>query len=242
MKFSMTKSVYLRGYQQLFLDHAESVGQTQDIFVRANRHPQALCLTLHPTKIDTYIVGTDEGCLYICSTDHPHQHLSVFQVHNGSVYSIAYSPWSPKIFLTCGSDWLIRIWVDDVFEPLLELSCNIGAVLDAQWSPIHSTILISCQKNSIAVWDLRKKNMKPASMHPFGSGTSGLTIANFSNCGRTMIVGDEEGKIDMLAMEDMPFSPHYQYQELQAALYRGLTSKPELLKEVKSLGYLGYLD
>jgi dynein intermediate chain 4, axonemal len=112
MKYSLTSSHHLKGYQQLYLDHAEgnieglSVVHPGKDHIKANRHPQALCLTVHPSTPNIYFVGTDEGCLFTCSTNHPHQHISILQAHRGSIYSIEYSPWSPKIFLTCGSDWL----------------------------------------------------------------------------------------------------------------------------------------
>jgi dynein intermediate chain 4, axonemal len=81
--------------------------------------------------------------------------------------------------------------------------------------------------------------MKPASTHTFDSGTP-LTIVKFSNCGRSLIVGDEEGKTYVCALEDMPFPPHFQYRELQSALYRGLIGRPELLKQLKGMGSLKY--
>lgn len=59
-------------------------------------------------------------------------------------------------------------------------------------------------------------------------------------CGRVLVVGDAEGTTRVCALEDMPISPHFQYDELEAAIYRGLVTKPELLRQVKSMGSLGY--
>lgn len=81
--------------------------------------------------------------------------------------------------------------------------------------------------------------MKPASEHSFGSNTT-LTIIKFSNCGRSLIIGDSEGKVHVCACEDMPFSPHFQYDELVAALNRILEGNENLLKQFHELGYLGY--
>lgn len=38
----------------------------------------------------------------------------------------------------------------------------------------------------------------------------------------------------------MPFPAHFQYQELQSAIYQALVIKPELQRQVQSIGYLGY--
>lgn len=63
---------------------------------------------------------------------------------------------------------------------------------------------------------------------------------SFTKCGRSLVVADGEGSTHMCALDDMPFPPHFQYEELQSAIYHGLTTKPELQRRVKSLGYLGY--
>jgi WD40 repeat protein len=215
MKYTLATGPYLVGYNQLRLDRVEGVIEALKIehkktFIEANRHPQALCLQKHPTNPDTYFVGTDEGCLFICSINYPHQHIGVLQVHNGAIYSIDFSPFSPKIFLTCGSDWFIRIWIEDVFEPILELSDGFVSMHCAFWSPIHSTIIASCTQNAVQIWNLGRKSLKPASVHKFESALKPLTVIKFSECGRSLVVGDGEGNTYVCALEDLPFPPHYQ--------------------------------
>lgn len=243
MKFKISSGPFLVGYPQLRLDRV--VGTVEALpgvehtktFIEADRHPQALCLQKHPTNSDLYLVGTDEGCVHICSTNFPHQHIGVLQVHNGGVYTINFSPFSPKIFLTAG-DWTIRIWIENVFEPVMELSDGFGTIHNAYWSPIHSTIIASCTQDSVQIWDLRRKNQKPASIRTFNNKQ--LTVIKFSPCGRSLIVGDSEGNTHVIALEDFPFPPHYQYDELQKALYHSLTNKHDLEKQIKQLGFLGY--
>ena len=243
MKFKIATGPHLVGYPQLRLDRVEGSVEALSIehkktFIEADRHPQALCLQKHPMNPDVYLVGTDEGCVHICSTNFPHQHIGVLQVHNSGVYSIDFSPFSPKIFLTAGSDWTIRIWIENVFEPIMELSDGFGAIHCAFWSPIHSTIIASVTQDSVQIWDLRRKNQKPASIRTFENRQ--LTVIKFSPCGRSIIVGDTEGNTHVCGLEDFPFAPHYQYDELQKALYTSLTNKKDLEKQIKQLGFLGY--
>lgn len=243
MKFKISSGPHLVGYPQLRLDRVEGTVEALSIehkktFIEANRHPQALCLQTHPVNSDIYLVGTDEGCVHICSTNFPHQHLGVLQVHNSGVYSIDFSPFSPKIFLTAGSDWTIRIWIENVFEPIMELSDGFGAIHCAYWSPIHSTIIASVTQDAVQIWDLRRKNQKPASIRTFDNKQ--LTVIKFSPCGRSLIVGDSEGNTHVCGLEDFPFAPHYQYDELQKALYHSLTNNQDLEKQIKQLGHLGY--
>jgi dynein intermediate chain 4, axonemal len=243
MKFKISSGPFLVGYPQLRLDRVEGTVEALPVehkktFIEADRHPQALCLQTHPGNHDVYYVGTDEGCLHICSINYPHQHIGVLQVHKAGVYSIDFSPFSPKIFLTAGSDWTIRIWIENIFEPIMELSDGFGAIQCAYWSPVHSTIIASCTQQSVQIWDLRRKNQKPASIRTFDKKQ--LTVIKFSRCGRSLIVGDTEGNTHVCGLEDFPFAPHYQYDELEKALHHSLTNKNDLEKQIKQLGFLGY--
>lgn len=243
MKYKIASGPYLVGYPQIRLDRVEGTVEALSIehrktFIEADRHPQALSLQKHPVNPDVYLVGTDEGCVHICSTNFPHQHIGVLQVHNFGVYSIDFSPFSPKIFLTAGSDWSIRIWIENILEPVMELSDGFESLHCAYWSPIHSTIIASCTQNSLQIWDLRRKNLKPASIRTFENKQ--ITVIKFSPCGRSLIVGDAEGTTHVCGLEDFPFAPHYQYDELQKALYHSLTNKKDLEKQIKQLGHLGY--
>ena len=180
MKYNLTSGPFLLGYRQLRLDRVESVVEGLAIpkkkdFIESDRHPQALCLTIHPLKSDVYFVGTDEGCLHRCSTNYPHQHTGIIQVHNGGVFGMIYSPFSPKIFITCGNDWCIRIWVEEICEPVIVLSSGIGVVHCAYWSPINSTIIIGITKYHVEIWDIRRSTLRPVSSHSYSLRTS-LTV------------------------------------------------------------------
>jgi dynein intermediate chain 4, axonemal len=242
-KLKISTGPYLVGYPQMRLDRVEGTVEAFSVehkksFIEADRHPHALTLQKHPATQETYFVGTDEGCVHICSMNFPHQHLGVLQLHTGSIYAIDFSPFSPKIFLTAGSDWVVRIWIENIFEPVMELSDGFEAIHSAYWSPIHSTVIASCTENSVQIWDLRRKNLKPASIRKFEG--KNITVIKFSTCGRSIIVGDTDGNCHVCSLEDFPFPPYYQYDELQRALYHSLTNKQDLEKQIKQLGYLGY--
>lgn len=115
MRYSMTNGPYLLGFRQIKLDRVEgaveglAVPDKPGDILQSYRSPQAITLQIHPLKSDIFFVGTEEGCLHRCSTFYPHQFSGIQQVHRGSVTSMEFSPWSPKIFLTCGSDWYLYI-------------------------------------------------------------------------------------------------------------------------------------
>lgn len=181
MKYSIVNSPFLVGNKQMRLDRIEAIVEglnvpRKHLPLEAYRHPQALSLIVHPIKKDVYMISTEEGTLHRCSTYYPHQHIGVSQVHDGPCLNMEFSPWSTKIFLTCGADWCIRLWIEDIFEPVMKLSNGLGPVQFATWSPLHSTIIASTTKDAVEIWDIRRNILKPVSVHTFKSGLSPLTI------------------------------------------------------------------
>ncbi|XP_053674507.1 dynein axonemal intermediate chain 4 [Anopheles nili] len=252
MKYTLTIGQYLLAYPLLRLDRVEgtlegtleagagepSTSAAPDK-LQSDLHPQALCLTIHPVRKDKYFIGTDEGAVHWCSINDPFQHLGVLQLHSRGIFCLEYSPWSPKIFLTCSGDWSVRIWIEDLSEPIVTLSTGFGPIQAAYWSPTNSTVIASVTRNAVQLWDLKRRSSKPASETTFDAKTA-LTVVRFTNCGRSLLVGDVKGCAHVCALEDMPFPPHFQYRELQSAIYGRLVTTPDLLARVRRMGYLGY--
>lgn len=88
------------------------------------------------------------------------QHLDQLATHKGPVYSVSFSPFCGKIFLTCGADCCVRIWCEGVSEPLVTLSSTEG-VECAAWSPSHPTVVVSLSRDRINLWDIRRKIYQP---------------------------------------------------------------------------------
>lgn len=151
----------------------------------------------------------------------------------------------------------VRIWVEDIDEPIVELRSGFEPIKCASWCPANSTIIACTTKSSLNIWDIKTNCLWPAAVHRssnwFGdtncsnsntttttSKTPELTICYFTNCGQSIVVGTDDGSAFVFAMEDMPFSPHLQYDALEEAIMRSLVSKPELKRKIKQLGFLGY--
>lgn len=112
IKYQLINSPYLLGFEQQHFQRAEaelegiSITQpAQRVPLLANRYVQCLELILDPLQSELYYVLTDEGTMYKCSTNYPLQHLELRQVHETPAVCMDFSPWSPKLYLTCGSDW-----------------------------------------------------------------------------------------------------------------------------------------
>lgn len=171
IKYTITNYPFLLGFRQIKLDKTEGILEGINVttskrkFLAAYRPPQALTLQIHPIKPEMYYVGTNDGCIHKCSTFCPQQHFGIVQAHNGSVTSIEFSPVCPKVFLTSGSDGKIRIWVEDIYEPVIELACGFEPINSATWCPTNSTIIVSNTRTNVQIWNIRLNISKPTSIH-----------------------------------------------------------------------------
>lgn len=250
IKYNLTPSPYIIGSQLMQVQRTDGAieGLTIDdgpplTKLQANRHAQLLTMELDPAHKQMYYIGTDEGIMHKCSIYYPNQNQHVMQVHKYAVTSMQFSPWSPRIFLTCGSDWHIRIWIDGILEPIVELTSGLEPVQSARWSPDNATIIAATKRTQLEVWDLTTNLLAPASAHDVCDGSSAtLTICEFSRCGKSIVAGDSQGVTYVYALEDMPFAPYFQYEALHKALLASLELRPALREQMLALGYLGHSD
>ncbi|KAL0133151.1 hypothetical protein PUN28_000720 [Cardiocondyla obscurior] len=203
--------------------------------VPINRQPSALILRRHPVINNVYFVCSDEGCVYRCSMNYLGRHIDSFVAHDGPIYSFEFSPFCQKLFLTCGADWCIRIWAEDLTEPLITLSTVMACVRNACWSPTCSTIIASIVNEQICVWDINRKTHIPVSITTSTNG-SRLVAVDFTANGNQLVVVDVEGIVYVYNLEGMPFPPFDQTKVLIKSIRKALATKPELLKKLKNFG------
>lgn len=108
------------------------------------------------------------------------------------------------------------------------------SVQGLDWSPTHSTILVTIQGSDIHVWDLQRKVYCPQSFTKSPTQQRN-TVVQFTESGRCLIVGDVDGNVNVFALEDMPFPAYYQENLLFDSVYRALITNPSLLNKVKIL-------
>lgn len=142
----------------------------------------------------------------------------------------------------------IRIWVENIHEPIIELCDGFEQINCATWSPTNSTLIACTTSNKLKLWDLKTNCLTPVATHLFNDSIYGmdsnkdasLTICRFTDCGQSIVVGTEYGIAFVFALEDMPFPPHFQYDTLNDMMLRNLLTKPKLYEIIKEMGYLGY--
>lgn len=59
-----------------------------------------------------FLVGTEQGSIYKCSTEYSSMFLFKYDAHHMPVHKISYNLFYPDIFLSCSADWRVKIWED----------------------------------------------------------------------------------------------------------------------------------
>ena len=68
------------------------------------------CICFNPKDDTIFLVGTDEGIIYKGTTEYSSKFIQTYNAHNAPIYNITWNSYVPSIFLTCASDWMIKMW------------------------------------------------------------------------------------------------------------------------------------
>ena len=68
------------------------------------------CISFNPKDESIFLIGTDEGIVYKCTTEFSSIFINTYSAHTMPVYNVCWNSYIPSIFLTCAADWLIKIW------------------------------------------------------------------------------------------------------------------------------------
>lgn len=237
MKYQIGSGGKLIGNQQIQILRLEGPVEGLDVnhkknFVESERFAQILYMQQHPERLGEFLIATDEGCVYTCSTIFINKTLELLQAQERAIYSLDFSPFNSKIFLTAGSDHKIRIWIEDVLEPLLEFEEKFTSSQCVKWSRIYPTIIFNCSHDGVRVWDLRRKAEKPIIIQKF---TTKLTTFTFSPCGNSILIGDIKGSVQVFSLHNGVHSPSKSFRELKKVIYLSLRHREKVLHQVKQI-------
>ncbi|XP_039560428.1 dynein intermediate chain 1, axonemal [Passer montanus] len=153
-------------------------------------------------KIDyLFLVGTEEGKIYKCSKSYSSKFLDVFEAHQMAVDTISWNPFHSKVFISCSSDWTVKIWDHTIKTPLFvyDLATAVG---DVAWSPYSSTVFAAVTIDGQAhVFDLNVNKLEPlCSQLVVTQKKNKTTHVQFNPAYPIIIVGDERGLITCLKL------------------------------------------
>ncbi|XP_029437188.1 dynein intermediate chain 1, axonemal [Rhinatrema bivittatum] len=155
----------------------------------------------HKQKDHLFLVGTEEGKIHKCSKAYSSHFLETYNAHNMTVDAVRWNPFHSKIFISCSSDWTVKIWDHTINTPMFTFDLN-AAVGDVAWAPYSSTVFAAVTTDGKAhVFDLSinkyraicvqavvaKKKCKP-------------THLEFNALYPIIIVGDDRGQVTSLKL------------------------------------------
>ncbi len=147
-----------------------------------------------------FVIGTEEGKIYLCSTAHREHTILNYEGHTMGVYSVAWNPFHPKVFGSCSADWTIKIWHYKTFAPLMVYDMQ-SAIGDLSWSPWCSTIFATVNvSGDIKFYDLNRARKTP--IEPKRYKDYAVNHIAFNKFEFVFITGDDRGKVHLWKMAE----------------------------------------
>lgn len=154
-------------------------------------------IDFNPFDPSIFIVGTEEGSLHAYSKAYGSQYLHSYRGHNMAVYTVAWNPFHPDVFLSCSADWTVKLWKKDSPLPVLvyDLNCAVG---DVQWSPYSSTVFACISADGkLRLFDLDFNKHEPVGEIRVNK-KSKLTHVSFNPKSPVVAVTDDRGVVTLL--------------------------------------------
>ncbi|KAM4740179.1 dynein, axonemal, intermediate chain 1, paralog 2 [Anableps anableps] len=148
-----------------------------------------------------FLVGTEEGKIYKCSKSYSSQFLETYDAHNMPVDTVKWNFFHPKIFISCSSDWTIKIWDHTINTPMFTFVLN-AAVGDVAWAPYSSTVFAAVTTDrKVHVFDLSiNKHEAICQQLVVIKKKIKLTHIVFNPIHPIIIVGDDQGNVISLKL------------------------------------------
>ncbi|XP_039399561.1 dynein intermediate chain 1, axonemal isoform X2 [Mauremys reevesii] len=153
-------------------------------------------------KIDyLFLVGTEEGKIYKCSKSYSSQFLDTFDAHHMAVDAVSWNPYHMKVFISCSSDWTVKIWDHTIKTPMFIFDLN-SAVGDVAWAPYSSTIFAAVTTDGKAhVFDLSINKYEAICSQPVvAKKKNKITHVQFNPIYPIIIIGDDRGHVTCLKL------------------------------------------
>jgi len=157
------------------------------------------CFDFNTKSEHLFLVGTEEGRIHKCSKAYSGQYLETYEGHHMAVYAVKWNKFHPRVFLSCGADWTVKLWDHNVPHPIMSFDLG-NPVGDVEWSPYSSTVFAACTSDGkVHVFDLHENKHEPLCEQKVVKKAK-LTHLNFSKDDPVLLVGDDRGSVNSLKL------------------------------------------
>ncbi|XP_040890100.1 dynein, axonemal, intermediate chain 1, paralog 2 [Toxotes jaculatrix] len=148
-----------------------------------------------------FLVGTGEGKIHKCSKTYSSQFLETYDAHSMAVDAVKWNHFHPNVFISCSSDWTVKIWDHTINTPMLTFDLN-AAVGDVSWSPYSSTVCAAVTTDgTVHVFDLSVNKYEAICQQSVvAKKKTKLTHIEFNPIYPIIIVGDDRGYVTSLKL------------------------------------------
>jgi len=154
----------------------------------------------HKGYENLFVLGTEEGHIYLCSVKHRGHYIQSYEGHSMGVYTVTWNPYHEKIFASCSADWTVKIWHLNVLAPLIifDLQNSVG---DITWSPWCSVIFACVTvQGDIKFFDLNRNRKKAIYEKKYKEIP--INHIAFNRHEHVFITGNEKGKVRLWRMAE----------------------------------------
>ncbi|KAK9529339.1 hypothetical protein VZT92_013441 [Zoarces viviparus] len=142
-----------------------------------------------------FLVGTEEGKIHKCSKTYSSQFLETYDAHSMSVEAIRWNHFHPKVFISCSSDWTVKIWDHTINTPMFTFDLK-AAVGDVAWAPYSSTVFAAVTTDGkVHVFDLSVNKYEAICQQSVVAKKTKLTHIDFNPIHPIVTVGDDRGSV-----------------------------------------------
>uniref|UniRef100_A0A7N8X7Y7 Dynein axonemal intermediate chain 1 n=1 Tax=Mastacembelus armatus TaxID=205130 RepID=A0A7N8X7Y7_9TELE len=148
-----------------------------------------------------FLVGTEEGKIHKCSKTYSSQFLETYNAHSMAVDTVKWNHFHPKVFISCSSDWTVKIWDHTINTPMFTFDLN-AAVGDVAWSPYSSTVFSAVTTDgTVHVFDLNVNKYKAiCQQQVVAKKKTKLTHIEFNPIYPVIILGNDRGYVTSLKL------------------------------------------
>ncbi|KAM7401799.1 hypothetical protein PAMP_017078 [Pampus punctatissimus] len=176
-----------------------------------------------------FLVGTEEGKIHKCSKTYSSQFLETYDAHSMAVDAVKWNHFHPKVFISCSSDWTVKIWDHTINTPMFTFDLN-AAVGDVAWSPYSSTVFAAVTTDgAVHVFDLSINKYEAICQQPVvAKKKTKLTHVEFNPIYPIIIVGDDRGYVTSLKLSpNLRKKPKGFIKPVPCVLYKLIKLKSE---------------
>ncbi|XP_016368021.1 dynein intermediate chain 1, axonemal [Sinocyclocheilus rhinocerous] len=188
-------------------------------------------LDFHKQKDYSFLVGTEHGKIHKGSKYYSSKFLEKYDAHFMNVTRVRWNPFHPDVFISCGWDWMVKIWDQTMKSPVFTFELKTS-VTDVAWAPYSSTVFAAVTTDGkVHVFDLNINKYEALCQQKVVSKKTKLFNIEFNPVHPIIIVGDDRGHVTSLKLspnlrkkpkekkgQDLPKGPEVEIAKMEQLL------------------------